>query len=102
VPIVSDAPGYEEFTHGMEDSVLTVSGVRDLVYRDEASGWISDHYAAFTARSEPIVAQVHDGVLAHADLPRLREMAARNLAHCQRQFSQAASHAAFNHVLALI
>ena len=99
VPIVSDAPGYEEYTQGIEDSVLTVRGVRAQVYRDEPSGWISDRYAPFLARSESFVQQIHDQVLESRGLPTLREMAQRNLAHCRRHFSLVDSQAAFNRLL---
>lgn len=96
VPIVSDALGYEEYTRGIEDSVLTIHGVRDLVYRDEASGWVSDDYKPFTARSESLVRQIHDRVLESADMAGLRGRALRNLAHCRQHFDPADSHAAFN------
>ena len=99
VPIVSDAPGYEEYTCGIESSTLAIRGVRDLVYRDEASGWCSDHYAPFIERSESFVQQIHDQVLEHAELPHLRELALLNLAHCRRHFSIEASQAAFNCML---
>jgi glycosyltransferase involved in cell wall biosynthesis len=101
VPIVSDAPGYEEYTRGIEHSTLTICGVREMVYRDETSGWISDDYAPFIESSESFVQQIHDRVLEHAALPRLREMALLNLAHCRRQFSVEASQAAFNRLLPL-
>jgi SAM-dependent methyltransferase len=96
VPIVSDALGYEEYTHGIEDSVLTIRGVRDLVYRDEAPGWVSDDYKPFTARSQSLVLQIHDRVLESADMAGLRAQALRNLAHCRQHFDPATSHAAFN------
>ena len=96
VPIVSDALGYEEYTRGIEDSVLTIHGVRDLVYRDESPGWVSDDYKPFTARSESLVRQIHDRVLESADMVGLRGRALRNLAHCRQHFDPAHSHAAFN------
>jgi hypothetical protein len=99
VPIVSDAPGYEEYTQGIEDSVLRIRGVRALVYRDEPSGWISDQYTPFIARSESFVQQIHDQVLEHAGLTELRELARRNLEHCRLHFSLADSQAAFNQLL---
>jgi len=99
VPIVSDAFGYEEYTAGIEDSVLTIRGVRDLVYRDEPAGWVSDNYAPFVADSEAMVRQIHDTLLERADWSHLRDLAARNLAHCQRHFGLAASQAAFNRLL---
>jgi hypothetical protein len=100
VPIVSDALGYEEYTHGIEDSVLTIRGIRVLVYRDEARGWISDDYKPFTARSEFLTRQIHDRVLESADMAGLRTRALRNLTHCRQQFDPAASHAAFNRMWA--
>jgi glycosyltransferase involved in cell wall biosynthesis len=36
VPLVSDAPGYDEYTE--ETSVLRIRGVRAMVYRDESDG----------------------------------------------------------------
>lgn len=99
VPVVSDAPGYEEYTQDIEDSVLTVRGVRAQVYRDEPSGWISDRYTPFLARSEEFVRQIHDGVLEHAGMAKLRSMAKRNLEHCRNHHSLADSQAAFNRLL---
>jgi len=96
VPIVSDALGYEEYTRGIEDSVLTIHGVRDLIYRDETPGWVSDDYKPFTARSESFTQQIHDRMLENADIAGLRARALRNLAHCRQHFGPAASHAAFN------
>ena len=99
VPIVSDAPGYEEFTQGIEDSVLTSRGVRMQVYRDEPAGWISDQYTPFVARSESFVQQIHDRLLEHAGMTGLYEMAKRNLEHARLNFSLASSQAAFNQLL---
>ncbi|HSK97720.1 MAG TPA: hypothetical protein VK891_13955 [Euzebyales bacterium] len=99
VPIVSDALGYEEYVAGIEDSVLRVTGVRDVVYRAEPAGWVSDDYRPFLETFEPLVRQIHDGLLAHADLAHLRDLAGRNLAHCKRQHALDASHAAFNRML---
>jgi glycosyltransferase involved in cell wall biosynthesis/SAM-dependent methyltransferase len=100
VPIVSDAPGYEEYTAGIEASVLAVQGVRALVYRDEPGGWISDRYAPFIDRNEPLVRQIHDILRTRTDLAELHEHARRNAAHCAAHFTPAASHAAFNRMLA--
>ena len=99
VPMVSDAPGYEEYTAGIEASVLAVRGVRAMVYRDEPAGWISDRYAPFVDRCESLVQQVHDQLAAHTDLAGLRTFAERNAAHCRAHFTPAASHAAFNRLL---
>jgi hypothetical protein len=99
VPIVSDAPGYEEYTAGIEASVLAVRGVRALVYRDEPQGWISDRYAPFVDRHEPLVRQIHDLLLTRTDFAELRAHAERNAAHCVAHFTPAASHAAFNRML---
>ena len=99
VPIVSDAPGYEEYTAGIEASVLAVRGVRAMVYRDEPAGWISDRYAPFVDRCESLVQQIHDQLAAHTDLAALRTFAERNAAHCRAHFTPAASHAAFNRLL---
>jgi glycosyltransferase involved in cell wall biosynthesis len=99
VPIVSDAPGYEEYIADIATSVLGLSGVRALVYRDEPTGWISDRYAPFVDRCESLVRQLHDLLLTHADLATLHDCALRNAAHCRTHFAPAASHAAFNRML---
>ena len=99
VPIVSDAPGYAEYTEATPDSVLTVRGVRAQVYRDEPSGWISDCYAPFVAGSEEFVRQIHDGVLEHAGMAKLRAMAETNLAYCGAHHGLAGSQAEFNRVV---
>jgi glycosyltransferase involved in cell wall biosynthesis len=99
VPIVSDALGYEEYTRGIEASVLTVRGVRDLVYRDEPAGWVSDCYTGVAASSESFVRQILDQLLANARMPHLRDWAHRNLEHCRRHFSLGESQAAFNRLL---
>ena len=99
VPIVSDAPGYAEYTQGIETSVLPMHGVREQVYRAEAAGWLSDSYAPFIERSSAYAKQIHDAVLDHAQKSQLKAMAAHNLAHCRQHFGLAASHAAFNRML---
>ena len=99
VPIVSDAPGYEEYTQATQGGVLTVRGVRAQACRDEPAGWISDHYAPFVAGSEEFVRQIHDQVLEHAGMARLRAMADANLAYCGVHHGLAASQAEFNRVV---
>lgn len=99
VPIVSDAPGYEEYTAGIEDSTLVVRGVRDLVYRDEPEGWVSDRYEPYVSRSDGFARQIHDRIAECAQPDRLREMALRNLDHCRRRHAVPASHEAFNRML---
>jgi hypothetical protein len=100
VPIISDAPGYEEYTRGIEDSVLTVQGVRSLIYHREESGWLSDQYAPFVDDSENFTSQIEALVLEHGKLSHLRELAVRNLDHCRRRFDPGVSHAAFNSLFA--
>jgi glycosyltransferase involved in cell wall biosynthesis len=99
VPIVSDALGYEEYTQGIEDSVLPIRGVRAMVYRQEPAGWVSDDYTPFIADSEAFVQQIHDRVLEHARPADLRTLALRNLEHCRTHFSLQASQAVFNRLL---
>ncbi len=99
VPILSDAPGYEEYTRGIEDSVLTVHGVRSLIYHREESGWLSDQYAPFVDDSENFTGQIEALVFEHGQLAHLRELAVRNLDHCRRRFDPGVSHAAFNSML---
>ena len=99
VPIVSDALGYEEYTSGIEDSVLMVRGVRDMVYRDEPEGWVSDRYEPYLAPSPGFAQQIHDRIAECARPDQLREMALRNLEHCRRRYAVPASHDAFNRML---
>jgi hypothetical protein len=99
VPILSDAPGYEEYTQGIEDSVLTMRGVRSLVYTEEKAGWISDRYEPFTAPLDSFARQIHDLVLQHSEFSHLRDLALRNLEHCRRNFNPDISQAAFNALL---
>jgi glycosyltransferase involved in cell wall biosynthesis len=99
VPIVSDAFGYEEYTTGIEDSVLRIKGVRDLVYRDEPAGWVSDDYRPYLEAFEPLVRQIENTLVHHADPRRLRTRAERNMEHCRRRFSLTASQVAFNRML---
>jgi glycosyltransferase involved in cell wall biosynthesis len=99
VPIVSDAPGYEEYTAGIEASVFTLRGVREQVYRDEPGGWQSDDYAPFVARSEEFVEQLHGMLRDAADPARLAAAALHNAAHCARQFGLRASQDRFNAML---
>jgi glycosyltransferase involved in cell wall biosynthesis len=100
VPIVSDALGYEEYTTGIEDSVLSITGIRAAIYREEPEGWISDDYTSMVPTSENAVQQIHAAVLAHADRRRLHAMAGRNLEHCAARFSLGASQAAFHDLVA--
>jgi len=96
VPIVSDAPGYDEWIHGIEDSVLLIRGVRDLVYHREPAGWFSDCYAPFIRHSEYFVQQIYDAVITHSRLSDLQQLAERNIEHCGQHFSLEVSHATFN------
>lgn len=100
VPIVSDAPGYDEWTPGIEESILMIRGIRDLIYRDEPAGWVSDLYAPFVSRSEYFVQQIYDAVLANTKMPGLRKLAAQNIEHCRLHFSPEAAQAEFNRMLA--
>lgn len=99
VPIVSDAPGYEEYTRELGRSVMRVHGVRAQVYRDEAAGWISDAYDDFVQPSDDLSAQIHDALLAHADLDVLQRMAQANVEHCRRHHAPPDSFAAFRRML---
>ncbi|WP_128001487.1 hypothetical protein [Piscinibacter defluvii] len=100
VPLVPDAPGYDEYTAPIADSVLTLRGVRALVYRDEPGGWISDRYDEYEQPREDFAAGVHALLRAHAALPRLAEMAARNLAHSREHLTLNHVHRGLNRVLA--
>jgi len=82
VPIVSDALGYEEYTQSIQDSVFVMRGAREMVYRPEPDGWISDRYAEFTKPSREFSSQIYQFLLNHRDPGQLREMAARNLEYC--------------------
>lgn len=99
VPIVSDALGYEEYTAAIEDSVMVLRGVRDMVYRDEPEGWVSDRYEPYLAPSPGFAQQIHDRIAERAQPAALREMALRNLEHCRRRHAVPASHDAFNRML---
>lgn len=99
VPIVSDALGYEEYTSGLEDSVMVVRGVRDMVYRDEPEGWVSDRYEPYLAPSPGFAQQIHDRIVERAQPRALREMSLRNFEHCRRQHAVPASHNAFDRML---
>jgi glycosyltransferase involved in cell wall biosynthesis len=99
VPIVSDALGYEEYIAGIDDSVLQIHGVRDLVYRDEPAGWVSDDYRPYLDAFEPLARQIEHALVDHADPAHLRGFAERNLEHCRREFSLTASQEAFNRML---
>jgi glycosyltransferase involved in cell wall biosynthesis len=82
VPIVSDALGYEEYTQAIQDSVFVMQGVRQMVYRAEPEGWISDDYADFARPSREFSSQIYGFIADSLDPARLRRMAARNLEHC--------------------
>lgn len=99
VPIVSDAPGYEEYTDELGPGVFTLRGVRALVYREEPGGWLSDDYAPFVARSEDFVGQLHSMLRDAADPSRLAARARRHAEHCAGRFDPRASHARFNAML---
>lgn len=99
VPIVSDALGYEEYTHAIADSVFTVRGVRELVYREEPGGWISDQYAPFLKPSADFTAQIHAALLQAADRSRLGAMARANLAYCRAHHDLQRSQAQFTAML---
>ena len=99
IPIVSDAPGYEEYTEGIEHAVFTLRGVRALVYHDEPGGWLGDDYAPFVARSEHFVEQLHGMLRDAADPARLATLAQRNAEHGARRFDPRHSHARFNAML---
>lgn len=99
IPIVSDAPGYDEYTEGIEHGVFTLRGVRALVYHDEPGGWLGDDYAPFVARSEDFVAQLHGMLRDAADPARLATLAIRNAQHAARRFDPRQSQAGFNAML---
>lgn len=99
VPIVSDALGYEEYTAGLQDSVMVLRGVRDMVYRDEPGGWVSDLYEPYLAPSPGFAQQIHDRIAERAQPGVLREMALRNLEYCRRQHALPASRDGFNRML---
>jgi glycosyltransferase involved in cell wall biosynthesis len=62
VPIVSDALGYEEYTDPIQDSVFIVRGVREMVYRDEPEGWVSERYEPFVRPSLSFSSQIYQAV----------------------------------------
>ena len=96
VPLVSDAPGYSEYTAELD--VMRLRGVFDLIYRHEPDGWLSDRYEPYyrpiPALVEQIVAQIAD-----ASPATLRERGHAVLEHCRCNYSVAASQAAFNRML---
>lgn len=102
VPLVSDAPGYDEYTAPIADSVLTLRGVRALVYRDEPGGWISDCYDEYLLPREDFAAQIHALLRGHAALPRLQAMAQRNLEHSRRHLTLGHVHEGLNRMLAAL
>jgi len=86
VPIVSDALGYEEYTDGIQDSVLLVRGVREMIYRAEPEGWISDDYRAFVKPSRRLAGQIHRLLAEHSNPDLLRPMAQRNFDFCASRY----------------
>jgi glycosyltransferase involved in cell wall biosynthesis len=86
VPLVSDALGYGEYTDPIQDSVFVVRGVRQMVYRQEREGWISDSYAEFTKPSREFASQIYQIIVSNRDRARLRAMAQVNLDYCASQF----------------
>lgn len=95
VPIVSDALGYEEYTRDIADSVFTVRGVRDLAYREEPEGWISDYYPPYIEAMRALLPQVTRALQVAQDRRLLCQMAQRNLAHCRSRHDPAVSQRAF-------
>lgn len=99
IPIVSDAPGYEEYTEGIGPGVFTLRGVRAQVYHDEPGGWLGDDYEPFVARSEDFVDQLHGMLRDAADPARLATLARRNAEHCARRFDPQQARAGFDAML---
>ena len=83
VPIVSDALGYDEYTQSIQDSVFVMRGAREMVYRQEPEGWISDSYASFAKPSREFSSQIYQFLLDNRDRSKLRQMAERNLEYCR-------------------
>lgn len=100
VPVVSDALGYEEYVAALPRSTATWHGVRELVYRDEPGGWVSDDYATFRQPSETLAARLCGLLAERADLPALHRSARANLEHCRQHHAPPASHRAFERMLA--
>jgi hypothetical protein len=99
VPVVSDALGYEEYVAVLPGSTATWRGVRELVYRDEPGGWVSDDYAPFRQPSETLAARLCGLLAERADLPALHRSARANLEHCRQHHDKAASHRALGLML---
>ncbi|MFJ9451905.1 hypothetical protein [Herbaspirillum sp. NPDC101397] len=100
IPLISDAPGYEEYAHNLPDSILRIHGVREQVYHDHAEGWLQDNYLPFIeAPSAHYITQIHQQILQNSNFDLLRVMAMRNLLHCKMSLAPTASHNAFNKML---
>lgn len=99
VPIVSDALGYEEYTGPIEDSVFIVRGVREMVYREEPEGWISERYEPFVRPSLPLTQQVYRAIARSGAPARLRPLAERNIAHCTSRYDLARAQEEFNRMV---
>jgi hypothetical protein len=99
VPIVSDALGYEEYTDPIQDSVFIVRGVREMVYRDEPEGWVSDRYEPFVRPSLSFSSQIYRAVAQCGEPARLRPLAQRNAEHCASRYDRAQAQAEFNRIV---
>jgi hypothetical protein len=99
VPILSDAFGYDEYVEKISDSVLQINGVRDLVYRKEPDGWVSDFYEPFTKKSQYFVNQIKKLLLSNSNLELLHKFALENIEYCRNEHSVNKSHSAFNNML---
>lgn len=100
IPLISDAPGYEEYAHSLPDSVLKIHGVREQVYRDHAEGWLQDNYQPFIEAPSPhYITQIHQKILQESNFDILRVMAMQNLLHCKIALAPTVSHSAFNKML---
>jgi hypothetical protein len=99
VPIVSDALGYEEWLEATGAFAYQIRGVRDMVYRDEPGGWISDSYEGFYDRIDTFRRQLAD-ILTDASLRSdLSVKALQNADVARTQFSLDQSRAAFDSLL---
>lgn len=99
VPIVSDALGYEEWLEATGVFAYQIKGVRDMIYRNEPGGWISDSYDRFYEHIDIFRRQLAD-ILTDASTRRdLSLQALRNADVSRTQFSLAQSREAFDSLL---
>lgn len=99
VPIVSDALGYEEWLEATGVFAYQIKGVRDMIYRNEPGGWISDSYDRFYEHIDIFRRQLADILTDASTRSDLSLQALRNADVSRTQFSLAQSRAAFDSLL---